>query len=173
VEVRPVLNAVFIRSGPGEGFEQVDLLGRNETATVVDVDTFGDWYEIRTDDGREGWVAASVVDVVAGEIVIPPTSTPRPELAGEPGTPQVRVTINLAFVRSGPGEEYPVIGSVVRGSTFTVLGHRRNGTWFNVRLANGGRGWIGASVSERIGDWTLQEVGLAATIPAIPAGGGD
>ncbi|MFZ0544562.1 MAG: SH3 domain-containing protein [Candidatus Promineifilaceae bacterium] len=69
-QVKPISNAIYVRSGPGDEFEQVGLLYEDETAVVVGTDAFGSWYQIQTEDGEEGWVAASVVEVTEGEIVI-------------------------------------------------------------------------------------------------------
>ncbi|MFZ0544561.1 MAG: SH3 domain-containing protein [Candidatus Promineifilaceae bacterium] len=89
-------------------------------------------------------------------------------MAGEPGTTQLRVTINLAYVRSGPGQNYPVIDLVPGESTVTVLAYAENGSWFNIRLSNGRSGWIGATITEPVGGWELDEVNTAATVPAPP-----
>lgn len=168
-QVQPISNAIYIRSGPGEGFNEIGLLFEDETADVVGTDTFGNWFEIVTDDGEEGWVAASVVDLM-GEalVVVEPSPTAKPLLTGQPDTPWLRVSINSAFVRSGPGEIYPVIDSVPGGSTVTVLAHVNNGSWFNIRLGPGRNGWIGASVTEVVGDWELDEIAAAETVPPPP-----
>lgn len=167
-QVKPISNAIFIRSGPGERFEQIAVLNEDESARVIGTDEFGDWYEIRTDDGQEGWVAASVVETFGGRIGPTASPTPRPRITAEPGTTQLRVTIHLAYVRSGPGQNYPVIDTVSGESTVTVLGQASNGTWFNIRLSNGRAGWIGATVTEPVGGWTPDEIGIAGTIPAPP-----
>lgn len=170
-QVKPISNAIFIRSGPGDGFEQTALLHEDETAEVVSTDEHGDWYEIRTEDGEAGWVAASVVELVSGQIVVEAASsspTPRPQGTAEPGATQLRVTINSAFVRSGPGQEYPVVDSAARGDAITVLGYAENGSWFHIRLSNGRTGWIGATVTEPVGDWTLDEVDEVENVPLPP-----
>jgi uncharacterized protein YgiM (DUF1202 family) len=169
--VKPISNAIFIRSGPGDGFEQIALFYEDETAEVVSTDEFGNWYEIRTEEGQEGWVAASVVELIGGQIVVEAASaspTPRPRVTAEAGTTQLRVTINSAFVRSGPGQDYPVIDSVSGESTIAVLGYARNGSWFHIQFSNGRRGWIGATVTEPVGDWTLDEVDEVENVPPPP-----
>jgi uncharacterized protein YgiM (DUF1202 family) len=169
--VKPISNAIFVRSGPGDGFDTIALLQEDETAEVVGTDEFGDWYEIRTEDGEEGWVAASVVELIGGQIVVEAaaaTPTPRPGVTAEPGTPQLRLTINIAHVRSGPGVDYPVVGSVSRGDAITVVGYADNGNWFNVQLPSGRWGWIGATVTEPVGDWTLDEVDEVKNVPPPP-----
>lgn len=169
-QLKPISNAIFIRSGPGEQFENIGLLYEDETAAVLSVDDFAAWFEIRTDDGQEGWVAASVTELVEGQIAVA-TATPAPispKITADPETTRLRVTINSAYIRSGPGQNYPVIDSVARGSTLTVLGYAQNGGWFNVRLSGDRSGWIGADITEPVGGWTLEEVNPAATVPAPP-----
>jgi SH3-like domain-containing protein len=169
--VQPIFNAIHIRSGPGEEYNEIALLYQDETAIVVGTDDFGNWYEVRTEDGQEGWVAASVVEIVEGQIVLAVSPTAASQLTGDSETPRLQVTVSSAYIRSGPGQNYPVIDSVTQGTTVTVLGYTSSGTWFNVRLSDGRRGWIGASVTEQVGGWTLQEISVAGTVPALPAGG--
>ncbi len=166
-QVRPVLNAIYIRSGPGEEFEVISTLNEDETARVVGENDFGTWYEIETEDGGEGWVAASVVELTEGEIEESDESTPSP-ITADPDTTRLRVTLNSAYVRSGPGQNYPVIDNLSGGSTVTVIGYAANGAWFNIRLPNNRRGWIGATVVEPVGDWTLADISAVATVPAPP-----
>ncbi len=166
-QLRPISNAINIRSGPGERFEKIGLLYEDETAVVLGSDPFTDWYEIRTEEGQEGWVAATVVELSGSVAFTSASPTPCPQITADPDTTRLRVTINLAFIRSGPGQNYPVIDAVSRGSTISVLGHV-NGAWFNIRLPDGGRGWIGATVTEPVGGWALEEIEEAATVPAPP-----
>lgn len=171
-QIRPVLNAVFVRSGPGEGFEQIGLLYEDETASVVGMDEFEVWYEIVTGEGEEGWVAASVVELLGelgdGQAAQSASPTPRPRITAAPGSNQLRITINSAYARSGPGQNYTIINYLDEGTTVTVLAHANNGSWFNIRLPNGDSGWIGASVTEPVGDWDLEDIRAAATVPAPP-----
>ena len=52
-----------------------------------------------------------------------------------------------------------------------MLGYTSSGVWFNVQLSDGRSGWIGASVTEPVGGWTLEEISVVGTVPAPPAGG--
>lgn len=167
-QVKPISNAIFIRSGPGEEYERIALLYEDETAEVLGTNQFGSWYEIRTDDGQEGWVGASVVELLGEQIAATPTPTPRPQITADPDTTRLRITINLANVRSGPGENYPVIEEISEGSTVTVLSYAANGAWFNIRFSNNETGWIGATVTEPVGGWDLDEIDPAATTPVPP-----
>lgn len=48
------------------------------------------------------------------------------------------------YVRSGPGTNYQIIGSLQDGSTVPVIGRTPDSSWLQVMLPNGQRGWSGA-----------------------------
>ena len=52
----------------------------------------------------------------------------------------VTVTWTLANIRSGIGNDYPVVKFVKQGDKLTLIGE--SGDWFNVRFENGQQGWI-------------------------------
>lgn len=52
----------------------------------------------------------------------------------------ITVTWTFANVRSGVGNDHPVVTTVKQGDNLTVIGE--SGDWFNVRLENGQQGWI-------------------------------
>ena len=52
----------------------------------------------------------------------------------------VIVTWTLANIRSGVGNDYPVVKFVQQGDKLTVIG--ASGDWLNVRFENGRQGWI-------------------------------
>jgi hypothetical protein len=52
----------------------------------------------------------------------------------------VIVTGTFANIRSGAGDEFPIVTTVRRGDKLILLGE--SGEWLNVRLENGQRGWI-------------------------------
>jgi len=56
----------------------------------------------------------------------------------------VTVTWTFANIRSGAGNDYPVVTSVNQGDKLTVIGE--SGEWLNVRLEDGKEGWISGRV---------------------------
>jgi hypothetical protein len=52
----------------------------------------------------------------------------------------VTVTWTFANIRSGVGNDYPVVKFVKQGDKLTLIGE--SGDWFNVRFENGQQGWI-------------------------------
>jgi uncharacterized protein YgiM (DUF1202 family) len=56
----------------------------------------------------------------------------------------VTVTWTSVSIRSGAGNEFPVMKTVKQGDKLTVVG--QHGEWFNVRLEDGKKGWINSRV---------------------------
>jgi hypothetical protein len=64
-----------------------------------------------------------------------------PAFAAPPqSTDFVVVTGTFANIRTGAGNEFPIVTTVNQGAKLTLLGEY--GKWFNVRLENGQEGWI-------------------------------
>ena len=72
------------------------------------------------------------------------TSYPRQAPPSLGTTTVVTVTWTSANIRSGAGNEFPVVTTVKQGDKLTVIGE--SGEWFNVRLENGQEGWIKSTV---------------------------
>lgn len=108
-QVRPLLEAINVRRGPGISFDVIATLRRDQTAAVLGRNRLGDWYAVRTEAGLSGWVASNVVELVAGAaadiavaatIPAPPTAPPTaapataaasataPPSAGQPPPPR-------------------------------------------------------------------------------------
>ena len=110
----------------------------------------GEWYKVRTASRQEGWVAGWLISLEsAGEV---PTSnapsTNPPNTSTPPATPPstgsneeiILVTGNTVNIRQGPSINHPIVTKVTGGTELPVIS--RQGEWLNVRLANGGQGWI-------------------------------
>lgn len=59
-----------------------------------------------------------------------------------PGAPSA-VALSNVSVRSGPGEDYPVIGILPAGNSAAIIGRNAAGDWWQLQGANiqGGQGW--------------------------------
>lgn len=106
----------------------------------------------------------------------PPTATPEPPtpVPAEPTpvptdtpAPVARLTITnqVANVRSGPGTQYAVIGSVNQGMQFDVTGKNPAGDWFQFCCVNGEVGWM---FNQLATVENPQLVAVASDIPAAP-----
>ncbi|GAB1258766.1 hypothetical protein NBRC116494_32680 [Aurantivibrio plasticivorans] len=69
-----------------------------------------------------------------------------------------------AEVRTGPGRGYPVFYAVEQGEKIKVLTQRPG--WFEVRTANGNRGWTSTAELSR----TMQASGEPADLPSVSYG---
>jgi N-acetylmuramoyl-L-alanine amidase len=57
-----------------------------------------------------------------------------------PKTNVVTVTGTSANIRSGAGNDFPIVNAVKQGDRLILIGEK--GEWFNIRLENGQEGWI-------------------------------
>ena len=75
------------------------------------------------------------------------TAIPTFTLTPTPTVPLVTASIRVN-VRSGPGTNYPIVGSLTPGNSLRVIGQNEAGTWWQIRQSNGALGWIAAAVVE-------------------------
>lgn len=73
------LNDVNMREGPGVSFPAINALAPGTGFTIVATDTTGGWYNVRLEDGDEGWISATLVRVQPSPTPIP-SLTPTPDL---------------------------------------------------------------------------------------------
>lgn len=122
-----------VRSGPGMGYAVVGQAARGDKVTGTFVNG---WLQIGS--GRFlGPTVLSTSPLRGGA-----TATPDPSPTPDPATGSVTRYVSAsssAYVRSGPGGGYAVVGSVARGTTV-------RGTWVNGWLKVGDGRFIGPSV---------------------------
>jgi len=103
---------------------------------------------IKISTGRN--IAAGITSCSASTQVQYGKDGPEKPLTSTPITPSsgttniVTVTWTSANIRSGVGNEFPVMTTVKQGDRLTVIGE--SGEWFNVRLEDGKEGWINSRV---------------------------
>jgi serine/threonine protein kinase/uncharacterized protein YraI len=89
-----------------------------------------------TPDSAESSAAASEVGVLTS-----PTDTPTPI---PPGTPSATAKTDLE-VRSGPGDEYELLGYLPVGAEAQIVGRDKAGQWWKIKTSlNATGGWIEA-----------------------------
>jgi len=110
---------------------------------------------------------------------VPQTATPTIPLPTS--TPTETATPNFAAatakynvsVRSGPGEEYPIVDLFLQGQTAQVIGRYDDspiGTWYLVtRIGQGINGWVWSGAADVSGD--LATVPVLEAPPTPDAGG--
>ena len=95
-----------------------------------------------------------------------PTDTPEPETPTPTPGPSVR-TSGAVNVRSGPGTAYPIIASLLAGTSAPILSKNPGGAWWQVQLENGLEGWVFANIVGTEGD--VGSITVAANIPTPAA----
>lgn len=164
---------VNVRSGPGT---QYDIIGQLTSSNEVQItgrsDDESNWLRIGF-EGREGWVAYFTVSVIGNTEQLP-IVLPR---GGQENTPlqATSVPINIQAnsgifvtayrivnVRSGPGTEYVLIGSLQPGSSSDVTGRSGDNEWLRVRyLAE--EGWVAYFVVNLTG--SLESIPVVEAAP--------
>ncbi|MGP6139713.1 MULTISPECIES: N-acetylmuramoyl-L-alanine amidase [unclassified Jeotgalibaca] len=110
-------STVNVRLGPGLGY---DILTQVQGGTVVNILTEeNEWYKVRMDDGRIGWIASWLInntEVAASQNLV------------------ATVNENSVNVRSENNEEAEIVGTANTGETFTLL-YEENG-WSQIHYNN-------------------------------------
>lgn len=125
------------------------------SVTIYELQTLGGMKVLaRYDNGQriteEGTVAAA-------------TPTPsQPFITATPSGPVVTVTVSTLNVRSGPGFEYPKVGSLKQGDAVGVLGTVPDFSWFYIQASNG-MGWVKAEYVQ-----LYNPAGGVTGIPQVP-----
>ncbi len=73
------VQAINVREGPGTTFRAFTTLNPGSGVEVLGQNQGGDWYNVRLEDGSEGWVSAALVRLESTPTPFP-TATPSPDL---------------------------------------------------------------------------------------------
>ena len=76
---------------------------------------------------------------------LPPTPTPAD--TPTPMVPQV-IAATTVNVRSGPGTNYPAVGSLPPNIPLVITGRNDEGSWWQIQGPDGSTGWVAGSVVE-------------------------
>jgi hypothetical protein len=102
-----------------------------------------------------------------------PTPTPTaPTARSAPSSvtgPVLEVLIDGVNLRSGPGREFPVIGSAKIGQQFIINGQAENCAWLRIGDGNGARGWITGSGNYVFFEVSCTSIPVAAASVSPPA----
>jgi hypothetical protein len=134
-----VIAAVVLLSGGNHGKKTVVLPTATDTSTPTDTPT-------PTDTAT-------------------PTSTPTDTPTPTPRTTTATILAERANVRSGPGTDYGVIGSLSRDDDVIVLGVSEDGGWYEVAIPGMGSGWLSAETVRISGNTNIQVIVLPTATP--------
>ena len=101
----------------------------------------------------------------------PPTATPEPTATAAPtatDTPSAPYVVanKAANLRSGPGTNYPLVGSAAAGKQYEITGRSPDGAWLEICCVKSVPAWVAKSVITVGGD--AASVQVAANIPTPP-----
>lgn len=148
-------DGVNFRDAPSTSGNVLQVLTQGTPLTALDAPTAPDaaglaWQNVRTDDGRSGWVAAQLLSAVT------PTPTPPPAPSGtpvvtpvaEPGYVYVASTNGLNL-RADHSATSNVVTQLANGQRLQTNGlgfgpDDQNLKWINVKTDNGQLGWVAA-----------------------------
>ncbi|HYO89332.1 MAG TPA: SH3 domain-containing protein [Candidatus Limnocylindrales bacterium] len=127
-------NDVNMREGPGVTFPAASALRPGTGFIVVATDESGGWFNVRLDDGQEGWISATLVRLQPTETPLP-TTTPTPDgtllalggplptsiLGGQPVTPTPpRAVTTVEAVATNTGVQLPDLAAINQTATALV-----------------------------------------------------
>jgi len=126
-------SALNVRSGAGTSHAVIGTLKHGEKITVTD--QAGDWYKL-TFSGKTGYIskAFTKADNPAAAPAAPASPSSKTVYVNTPGS-----TLN---VRSGPGTNNPIIGSLKHGEKITVT--EENSSWYKLTFS-GKTGYVSRS----------------------------
>ena len=146
------------RDAPSTGGNVLQVLPQGTHLTAIDAPTTPDaggiaWQNVRTDDGRSGWVAAQLLSSRASQTPTPvpsPTGTPSAELTVTPIAPAGYVyVISIAGLnmRADHTVSSNMLATLANGQRLQTnglgLGPDDQGIqWLNVKTDDGTLGWV-------------------------------
>jgi uncharacterized protein YraI len=178
-----------LRVQPSMNGAVVGRLEQNDTVTIVETSADGDWYQVQTADGTEGWVfadyvataadrSASAVSVAVGNAG---SNIDGSTGAGATGAALAQVTPSRINVRGGPGTNYRVVSSANGGARLAIVGQSQDGSWYQVSVSGLAEpGWVLASLTTLYGtlngvpkiDAPVDAQSFATTASSPPAAAG-
>jgi len=161
-----------ILAGPGADFGNLGILEGGQRAGVLGTSQDGAWWVIQVPyaTNGQGWVAADRVRVTNGSAV--PVVTPVASSSSESDVARVRALQNLN-VRSGPGMNYPKVGTLQKDQNAQIIGVDPEGFWWQIKIpgSGGGGGWISKDygVAQNASNVPVIQQGVSGGSSAIPS----
>ncbi len=128
-----------VRSGPNSSYPLLGTAPQGTYLTLIGRNASGSWVVVLAPNGLQGWMSSALI-----EAFIP--LGPLPEVAYTPidtyGTGYVDT--GALNIRSGPGLNYSIIGTLRDGERLSLMGRNAYGDWLKVRTSTGLEGWVGS-----------------------------
>jgi lysozyme len=142
--------ALNIRAGSGPSFPVIGSLKNGDIVEGLDINADGSWTQIRRADGLTGWCASRYLI----KLDSPPPPAPPPPPPPPPPVPtgvKYRVAPTALNIRAGPGTSFTVTGSLKNGDIVDGLGINADGSWTQIRRADGLTGWCASRYLVKLG----------------------
>jgi uncharacterized protein YgiM (DUF1202 family) len=164
------LDAVFVRTGPGEIYPAYGIAQAGATGRVIGKSTDGLWWQVALPTDKvgagNGWVSAMYVSAANVQNVPVVASPPLPPVinVGDVNTSGPYVTcITGVNVRSAPNTDATVYGVAPVGARFQAIGVSSDYQWYQVaiptNLVTEGNGWVSASYVYAVNTGSLPVTG--------------
>ncbi|GAB4524532.1 MAG: hypothetical protein OHK0046_39370 [Anaerolineae bacterium] len=146
---------VNMRSGPGTGFDVIEILPYNANLTFIGRNQSSTWLLAEYAE-VQGWVSYTFVEIQGRVESLPiveasPVNNAAPpadvetteeDTAPPAGNTTIRAVTNaIVNMRSGPGVSFSVIAVLPYDASLTVIGRNQSSTWLLVENSQG-RGWL-------------------------------
>jgi uncharacterized protein YraI len=133
---------INLRTAPTTDAGIITEVGAGVTASVLGINSAGDWYHVRLPTGESGWLRADLVRASVGVIEAVYDATPAlPQRFGELGRSGRVISPAGVNLRVGPDPGYPALASLNQGALVTLLERSPYSPWVKVD-AGGVIGWV-------------------------------
>ncbi|MBN8436423.1 SH3 domain-containing protein, partial [Priestia flexa] len=122
-------SSLNVRSAASTSASIVTNLPRNAKVTVIKEN--GDWSQIKTSDGKTGWVANKYLADVKADA---------PKDEGTSVSKQATVNASSLNVRSAASTSASIVTNLPRNAKVTVI--KENGDWSQIKTSDGKTGWV-------------------------------
>jgi uncharacterized protein YraI len=172
--VAVALYSSYVRTGPAVNYPAYGIAQPGATGRVIGKSMDEQWWAVRLDPqivgNGMGWVLGSTVQVTKAEnvptIETPPAADVAPLPPPAADAPQA-TAVDYVNVRSGPGDQYPVLAVAPPSKTGEVTGVSADQQWWQVKVpaqfSADGFGWVSASYV------TTQNTSSVPVVDAPPA----
>jgi N-acetylmuramoyl-L-alanine amidase len=133
-----------VRSGPGVGFPEVGVLGRDDGVTILGRNGDGSWLNVSIPGGVTGWVNRGFIRTNVDVMTLPVTDAGQGGGGPAPTGPNATVTAGFLNVRFGPGAGFGIITRVSQGQVVALGGRSADGQWVFISIPAGASGWVNA-----------------------------
>ena len=159
-----IVNAsrVNLRSGPGAGYPIVTVLSFGQQLFLLGSNADGSWVQVQTTSNTIGWVNARFVASYYGPQTVPVTAPT--------GSWNAVITSPFLNIRSGPGANFPDVGTLAQGQGINLIGRNADNSWVQVNVPGGVQGgWVSTRyVSASLPVGNLPLVSNTGVFPTFP-----